>query len=512
MTYTTSKGELINHLFSKKRFRKAKSIIIQCDDCQHIPQKDILELYLFLSGVKSWVWIDHNQEETTASGILQNILNLTYAFLVYPFKYLSFSNQVNNLSKQPITETTLSSKKNLDVLYLRTDHWFNLKSGGSVGHVSGVVNAFFTLKHRIKIITTSPLAEIDNKIKPILLSPLYNGIRNIPEFPELAYSNTLFRYCTRHWSSLPTDFIYQRYSLGNYAGILLKTKYKIPLVLEYNGSFVWIADKWGGGKMIHRTLMTKTELLNLNQADLIVVVSEVSKEELVGRGIDSNKILVNPNGVDEKKYHPEVSGEEIRKKYELEGKNVLGFIGTFGHWHGVAELAQAVNYFFDTFPERRTDTRFLLIGDGKLMPKVKEIIANSIYEDLVILTGRVPQQVGANHLAACDIFLSPHIPNPDGSKFFGSPTKLFEYMAMGKPVIASDLDQLGSLLIHDETAYLVEPANIIALAIAMNELVKDKNKQAKLAQNALQLTLDNYTWTKHTKRIVDALKEVIQLK
>ena len=58
---------------------------------------------------------------------------------------------------------------------------------------------------------------------------------------------------------------------------------------------------------------------------------------------------------------------------------------------------------------------------------------------IAVLTGLVPQEDGPEHLAACDILASPHVPNADGTPFFGSPTKLFEYMAMGKGIVASNL-------------------------------------------------------------------------
>ena len=75
-------------------------------------------------------------------------------------------------------------------------------------------------------------------------------------------------------------------------------------------------------------------------------------------------------------------------------------------------------------------------------------------------TGLIPQVEAPNYLSCCDVFIAPHIQNTDGSPFFGSPTKLFEYMAMGRPIIASRLGQLDELLVHDKTAWLVEPGNI----------------------------------------------------
>ena len=121
------------------------------------------------------------------------------------------------------------------------------------------------------------------------------------------------------------------------------------------------------------------------------------------------------------------------------------------------------------------------------------------------MTGLIPQAQGPEYLAACDILVNPTIPNPDGTPFFGSPTKLFEYMAMGKGIVASDLDQMSEILRDGETALLIEPNNIEAVADAMHKLVNNKELREKLGRNAREEVCKNYTWKMHTQKIIDAL-------
>ena len=89
-----------------------------------------------------------------------------------------------------------------------------------------------------------------------------------------------------------------------------------------------------------------------------------------------------------------------------------------------------------------------MIGDGPGLPDAKRIIEEAGLGAEAHFTGLVEQEEGPEYLAACDILASPHVPNADGSPFFGSPTKLFEYMAMGKAIVASNLDQIGETLRH----------------------------------------------------------------
>jgi glycosyltransferase involved in cell wall biosynthesis len=240
------------------------------------------------------------------------------------------------------------------------------------------------------------------------------------------------------------------------------------------------------------------------------VVSSALRDELVARGIPEDKILVNPNGVDPDVYSPQVDGSSVRRRFGLADKTVVGFIGTFGRWHGVEVLARAFASVLQQAPEYRSRLRLLLVGDGVCMPQVRRILEESGALSCCTLPGTVPQQEGPAYLAACDILVSPHVPNPDGSTFFGSPTKLFEYMAMAKPVVASRLGQIAEVLRHDETAWLVTPGQSEDLACGLREMVDNPDRRRRLGQAARAQILARHTWRHHTQRIVDKLQELAQ--
>ena len=109
-------------------------------------------------------------------------------------------------------------------------------------------------------------------------------------------------------------------------------------------------------------------------------------------------------------------------------------------------------------------------------------------------------------MAACDILVSPHVPNPDGTPFFGSPTKLFEYMAMGKGIVASDLDQIGEVLRHNKTAWLVKPGDINALMMGLKTLIDNSELRERLGKTARQEAIAKHTWKEHTGKIVEKLR------
>jgi glycosyltransferase involved in cell wall biosynthesis len=390
-------------------------------------------------------------------------------------------------------------------LYLRTDMSFGLKAGGSVGHIAGVFNHLSAFGGAPIMLTTDLIPTIDPSLEVHTVPPA-EAFWEYPELPSLMLNRQFADAAAARVPDRLLSFVYQRYSLNNFAGARIAVQRRVPFVLEYNGSEIWMSRHWGT-PLDYEALSSQIEMANLTIAELVVVVSQAMANELVARGVARNKILVNPNGVEPDRYSPEVDGSPVRERFGLDGKLVIGFIGTFGPWHGAEVLAEAFGRLMVAEPGLRESTRLLMIGDGIKMGDVKAAIAASGVGDLVVLTGIVPQADGPAHLAACDILVSPHVPNADGTPFFGSPTKLFEYMAMGKGIVASELDQVGEVLEHGHAARMVTPGDVDALVEGLRDLIAHRDKRDRLGAEARRLAVERHTWRAHTRRIVEALQE-----
>lgn len=192
---------------------------------------------------------------------------------------------------------------NKTILYLRTDICDEeLTAGGSVAHTLGVIQGFKGLNYDV-LCASSCMQELLKKQKIKKLIKLSNPawLRFLRWKINCFLSSFFFFFQVK--SLLKKGdvlFVYQRYSLLNMTGVLLKWVYKKKLILEYNGSEAWIASNWITKKrrLNFEWLMKKVELITIHNADTIVVVSKVLEEELMNRGVQEKRVLVNPNGVD----------------------------------------------------------------------------------------------------------------------------------------------------------------------------------------------------------------------
>src|SRR5260370_40663877 len=276
------------------------------------------------------------------------------------------STELEQLRRATRVEVATSSPRRL--LYVNANLWFGLKAGGSIGHVAGVVNAF---SHRGLDVSlaTSP--------DPVMISPSVHVKGLAPPASlglpfELNYYS-FQRNVVRSLARESMDVLYQRLSLGSYAGVVLSRRRSVPLVIEWNGSEVWVARNWGS-RLRYEALALAAEDVSLRHAHVVVTVSAALRDELIGRGIEPDRIVCHPNGVDPTIFDPERVSPAARAALRIdhnipEHGIVVTFLGTFGRWHGPYVLARAIRKLADTRADwlRKMGVRFFFVGGGPML-------------------------------------------------------------------------------------------------------------------------------------------------
>lgn len=446
-------------------------------------------------------------------------------------------NGLMSLTKCAVELRSLSAKALIDVVprparrvvYVNPNLWFGVKTGGSIGHTAGLINTFIDIGYAVAYFSAAANPLVSAKAAYVELRPPRRF--SFPyELNRFRFHNYIVNQASEYGQLHDCSFVYQRLALSTYPGILLSRKYRVPLVLEYNSSEVWVAKNWGGS--LHFSQAAEAaEVACLCHSHVVVTVSRVLQDELIGRGVPSERIVCYPNCVDPDAHDPSRINpsrvEAIRTEICGDPAGVLiGFIGTFGQWHGVEVLARAIAKLVENHRSLLLSQRvkFALVGDGPTMTQVRNILAGEALSQFVTLTGLVPQDDAKLYLAACDILMSPHVPNVDGSRFFGSPTKLFEYMAMGKAIIASDLDQIGDVLKDSLHAHelpasdLIGPASQVGVLCGPGDaddmirailfLCANPAWRSALGANARQEVLRHYTWKQHVAAILQRLRDL----
>lgn len=479
----------------------------------------ILQLIAKFALPKKILLVDNYNsiKNISSMDIIRSTINTIWATITINYYYLSCKFAIKQFLKKSPKQYSPDLTQAKNILYINANLWFGLKAGGSVGHIAGVVNALSKKNIQVDYAAVDKSPSLSSKIKFIALPSIKTfGIPtelNYYYFHQLVI-NYLKTFKTNKW-----DFIYQRLSMSNFSGVVLSRLFNIPLIIEYNGSEAWVAKHWGKGLKFSQSAISAEEIC-LKHAYKIVTISDVLKQELIQRGVAQEKIVFYPNCIDPEIYNPanfsKEQNDNLRNKLKIHPQAIVfTFVGTFGQWHGIDILAELIrrlcDYHYDWIIEN--NIHFMLVGDGPKMFELKSILGDHINKPCITLTGLIPQVETPAYLAISDVLLSPHIHNPDGSRFFGSPTKLFEYMAMGKAIVASDLEQIGEILKNSlratrlpssapnntshELGILCQPGSVDELVAAVQFIAEQPHWREVLGINARKEAVTKYTWENH---------------
>jgi glycosyltransferase involved in cell wall biosynthesis len=366
--------------------------------------------------------------------------------------------------------------------------------GGSITHISGILKALRASGLAVNVITLQEApAQLADAADVIEVVPPESSPQRLLGFSGALTANP--RIIGAAGDASPS-FVYQRHRAFMTAGLELAERWQVPLVLEWNGSEVWARANWKRslpGEHLLNPLMAAMEREVARHADLVVAVSRHAADMALEAGAPADHVIVVPNGVDLEEIDRAVAGLDDRPGDGV----VVGWIGSFGAWHGAEVLIEAM-------ARLPGNVRLLMIGDGPNRSDC-ELIARTLgVADRIEWAGTLRHGQALRRLARCDLLASPHVPLRN-RPFFGSPTKLFEYMGLGLPIVASDLEQLGEVIEEGRTGVLVQPGDVASLAAGITNVLSRPDRGAELGRNARAEAERSHTWLRRGELILARL-------
>jgi glycosyltransferase involved in cell wall biosynthesis len=332
------------------------------------------------------------------------------------------------------------------------------------------------------------------------------------EARELAYNLTLYRHIHAQVGGWRPDAVYERYSLFNLAGLALARRLGVPHLLEVNAPLRHERARTKGLALDAVARLVERRLFSAS--DAVLTVSTALRHHALEQGACPARTLVLPNAVDTRRFAPgarrHASGDRgasvrspVRARLGLATDAfVVGFAGSLKPWHGTDALLDAFAQMKDHVP----GARLLIVGEGPQGDALRTRAAGLGIGRDVIFTGRVAHDEMPELLAAMDVAVAPYLEVPD---FYFSPLKLYEYMASGLAIVASDAGEIAALVRDGQSGLVCPPGDVAALCSALLRLAHDAGLRARLGA-AARREVERHTWSENA-RIVAHLAAALSL-
>ncbi|WP_283139682.1 glycosyltransferase family 4 protein [Rhizohabitans arisaemae] len=283
----------------------------------------------------------------------------------------------------------------------------------------------------------------------------------------------------------------------------------IPFVYEVRGFLeqTWLSRFGDAAADTERYILQRErEAQVMRSADAVVTLAETMREEIVSRGVPRERIFLAPNAVDSALLSAAPDGAGFRERYGLRPDEVVvGSVSSIVAYEGFSVLLEAVALLRD----QGTPVRLLLVGDGVERPALVRRVRELGLGDLAILPGRVSPEEALQAQAALDVFVTPRLDLRVCRLV--TPLKPVEAMALGRPVVMSDLPALAELIGGSGAGLLVAPGDPAALAKGIAELRDDPDRRRAMGEAGREEVSVRRTWDRLAETYRDVYSSVINL-
>lgn len=279
-------------------------------------------------------------------------------------------------------------------------------------------------------------------------------------------------------------------SLNGIPGYAVARRLGLPFVYEVRAFWEDAAVDHGTFKQdsLKYNISRMVETRLLRRADAVTVICEGLRDELVARGIDSEKIFIIPNGVDLERFTPRQPNTSLIEKYGLENRDVIGFLGSFYRYEGLSLLLDAFAILRDSAP----NARLLLVGGGEDEPDLRAKAESLGLGASVIFTGSVPPDQVLDLYSIVDLLVYPRLSMRLTDTV--TPLKPLEAMSLEKVVVASDVGGLKELIRDGESGLLFPAGDTAALVRTLRTAIETRALWPAMGERARQHVMDTRRW------------------
>jgi len=389
----------------------------------------------------------------------------------------------------------------MNVLYLASEP--RIDTAAAAGHATHILKTIKGLEskgHSVhSIIAGEGPSEKAAKrkfraLKANLPLPISITLRDIY---ALIHDRQCYIHCYENSRGKKFDFIYERATAYHRTGHRLSKTLGIPHILEVNSPLEELVTFHGCARALI-PLASNIERSTASSADAVVVGSAGMRRYLVDRGVRPSRIFTIYPTADDHFFAPPMHRKTIRQQFGLEGKVVVGFVGSMAPYHRVDLLLQAAV----EIRRLTTAVQFFIVGDGVGMSELKRFVTDTGLENTITFTGKVRYEDVPEYCGAMDMCIIPY------ATWYGAPTKLFEYAASGNPVIAPRVEPIQELIRDGENGLLTELGDVETLTDNILTLANNPELRARLGAELKRQIFDNHTWENNTEKLIEIVATI----